>query len=67
MLSPFRWNGQIDLEYVIFVSMSFFTALIVYFIGRTDKNDYKNLTATKRKITLESEFKEDNGKGMNNL
>lgn len=48
-----------DLSLFRFFAPLLLIPLSIYILGRTDKNDFKNLTATKRKTTLEPEFKEN--------
>jgi hypothetical protein len=57
ILLPFNVNSPIVPEYAITIGIAIFAALVIYVLGRTDKNDYKSLTATKRKTTIEPEQK----------
>jgi hypothetical protein len=59
ILPPFSFNSPIDPEYAIPIGVAFLAALIISVMGRTDKNDYKNLTATKRETTLQPLSKEN--------
>jgi hypothetical protein len=58
VLPPFIMNSPIVPEYAISIGIAVLVALTIYVMGRTDKNDYKNLTATKRTTTLQPETKE---------
>jgi hypothetical protein len=62
VLPPFNLDSSIIIEYAVPISLSVFVALIIYIMGRTDKNDYKDLAATKRKTTLKPEFKNEKTK-----
>lgn len=58
VLLPLKLSSPIVPECAITIGISLLAALIIYIMGRTDKNDYKNLAATKRKTTLNPEIKE---------
>jgi len=54
ILWPFRFDLPIDWEYVIIIGFTLIACLTMMFLGRTDKWNYKNLTATKRTTTIEN-------------
>lgn len=55
-LPSFPFNAFIDWGYAAIVGLALLATLTILFLGRTDRENYRNLTATKRKTTIESKM-----------